>query len=90
MNISVVLIAYVIMFVVGCIIGMIISFKAPIVDNKRSVLTTEEYNRYLLQSKQSAAVVHCGSKLCPDKTIMELINDGAAGSNLKFPDLSDL
>ena len=90
MNISVVLIAYVVMFFVGCVIGMIINFRAPIVDNKRSILTTEEYNKYLLQSKQSAAVAHGGRKLCPDKTTMKLVADGAKNSNFKFPDLSDL
>lgn len=90
MNINVVLIAYVVMFVVGCAIGTIISFRAPIVDNERSVLTTEEYNKYLFQSKQSAAVAHGGRKLCPDKTTMELVSDGAKNSNFKFPDLSNL
>ena len=90
MNVSVILITYIVMFVIGCVAGMIITLNTPIVDNKRSVLTTEEYNKYLFQSKQSAAVAHGGGKLCPDKTTMELVADGATDSNFKFPDLSDL
>ena len=87
MSVSVVLIAYIVMVVVGIVIGIIVGFNEPIIDNNRSVLTKKEYHTYMSQTKQAAQVAHGGGKLCPDKTTMEVVNEGAQNSNLQFPDI---
>ena len=85
MNISVVLIVYLIAMVAGIIIGIIVGFHEPIIDKNRSILTSKEYHKYISQSKQSAAVAHGGGKLCPDKDVFEVISEGAKDSDFKFP-----
>ncbi len=85
MNASVMLIAYIIMVVIGIVIGIIVGFNEPIIDPHRSVLTKKEYHTYMSQSKQSASVAHGGGKLCPDKDLFEVIEDGAKDSHFKFP-----
>ena len=87
MNESVILMAYVIMVVIGVIIGIIVGFHESIIDKNRSVLTKKEYHTYMSQTKQAAAVAHGGGKLCPDKDVMEVVNEGAQNSNLQFPDI---
>ena len=87
MHESVILIVYVVMFVVGIVIGIIVGFNEPIINNNRSVLTKKEYHTYMSQTKQAAAVAHGGAKLCPDKTTIEVVEDGAKNSNLKFPNI---
>lgn len=90
MNTSFILMAYITMFVVGAIIGIVVGVKEPTINTHHSVLTKKEYEKFLSQSKQSAAIAHGGGKLCPDKTLFEVICNGAENSNFKFPDLSDL
>ena len=85
MNASFILIAYIIMVIVGVIIGIIVGFNEPIIDKNRSVLTKKEYHTYMSQTKQAASVAHGGGKLCPDKDLFEVIEDGAKDSNFKFP-----
>ena len=87
MHASVVLIAYIIMVIVGVVIGIIVGFHEPIIDNNRSVLTKNEYHKYISQTKQAASVAHGGGKLCPDKDVMEVVSEGAKNSNFKFPNI---
>lgn len=85
MSVSVILLAYIVMVIVGIIIGIIVGFHEPIIDPNRSVLTQNEYHKYMSQTKEAASVAHGGGKLCPDKDIMEVVSEGAKDSDFKFP-----
>lgn len=87
MNATIVLITYLVAFAIGSIIGVVIGIRKSKQPQYHSVLTTTEYNEYMAQSKQSASVAHGGGELCPDKTLSEIISNGAKENKLVFPNI---
>lgn len=85
MDTSIVLIAYLIMLFIGVGIGAIVAICAPTINTSKSILTKKEYEKFVSQSRQAASVAHGGGKICPEKTIFEVIEEGARDSNFEFP-----
>lgn len=81
MNPTIITIAMIAAFIVGGIIGLIVSAKQPDSDRISSV----EYQRFQAQAKETARIAHGGGPLIPDKSVYEIIREGAEKHPLSLP-----
>ena len=77
----------IIIFSITIVLGVVIAMLEPTKPKYKSVLSKKEYEKFLSQSKLASSVAHGGGKLCPDKEVFELIQEGSEHSSLKIPPL---
>ena len=81
MNVTVFIIATIASFVTGGIIGLIVSAKQP--DPYK--ISSSELRKYQSQAKETAQVAHGGGSLISDRSVDEIIREGAEKHPLSFP-----
>ena len=90
MDVAVVCTVLAIVFSIAIVLGIVIAVLEPATPKHKCVISKEEYKKFLFQSKLASSVAHGGKRLCPDKEVFELIQEGSEHSSFKFPPLNDI
>ena len=81
MNLTIFTIATIASFIIGGIIGLIVSAKQP--DPYK--ISSSELSKYQSQSKETSQIAHGGKTLILNKSVYEIIREGAEKHPLSFP-----
>ena len=81
---------YIILYITASTIGVIIGIVVPSSESKqnnsyRNFITKKEYEIFMRQTIGASSVAHGGGRLCPDKNLFDLVQDGSKRSEFKFP-----